>query len=60
MRPVQVFDLTVAPEYSLFYLSGDPLPDAAADVLDRVADEAVAGLAGPRGGARHGGQRLGR
>jgi hypothetical protein len=43
VRPVQVFDLIVALEYAIFSLSGDPLPDAAADALDRVVDEAVAG-----------------
>ena len=43
MRPVQVVDLTVALEYAIFHLSGDPLPDAAAGAVDRVADEAVAG-----------------
>jgi hypothetical protein len=43
VRPVQVFDLTVALEYAIFYLSGDPLPDAAAGALSRVVDEAVAG-----------------
>jgi hypothetical protein len=43
LRPAQVFDLTVALECGLFYLSGDPLADAAADALDGVVDEAVAG-----------------
>jgi hypothetical protein len=41
--PVQVVDLTVALEYSHFYLSSVPLPDEAADALLQVVDEAVAG-----------------
>ena len=50
VRPVQVFDLTVALEYAIFCLSGDPLPDAA-DEVPRVVDEAVAGqgIASPAG-----------
>ena len=43
MGPVQVADLTVALEYSQFYLVGALPPDTAADALDRVLDEATAG-----------------
>jgi hypothetical protein len=41
--PVQVADLTVTLEYSQFYLVGDLPPDMAAEALDRVLDEAIAG-----------------